>query len=98
LALLVQFAIYTPILKTNFYIHLSYKTIVFFVSNYGSRNLLFQEIDYIFLGSLFIIMCLTNYKNIGDIYYPRNCENLYNKANNILVEKGLLKKSILIFF
>jgi len=31
---------------------------------------------------------VSNYKNIDNIYYPRNCENLHNKTNDILVEKG----------
>jgi len=29
-------------------------------------------------------MCLTNIKNIGDMYYPRNWDNFYNKTNYIL--------------
>jgi len=47
-----------------------------------------QEIDEIFLGHLLLIMSLTNYKNIGNTYYPRNCENFHNNTNDILVEKG----------
>jgi hypothetical protein len=31
-------------------------------------------------------MSLTNIKNIGDIYYPRNWDNFHNKTNSILVE------------
>ena len=31
-------------------------------------------------------MCLTNIKNICDVYYPENWENLHNKTNYILVE------------
>ena len=38
------------------------------------------------MGSLFLIMCLTNFKNFGDIYYPRNYDNFHNKTNYILVE------------
>jgi hypothetical protein len=33
-------------------------------------------------------MCLTNIKNIDDIYYPRNWDNFHNKTNSILVENG----------
>jgi len=31
-------------------------------------------------------MCLTNIKNINDIYYPKNWDNFHNKTNSILVE------------
>jgi len=44
------------------------------------------EIDDIFLGHLFLIMCPTNIKNFGDIYYPKNWDNFHNKINYILVE------------
>ena len=37
-------------------------------------------------------MYLTNIKNICDIYYPENWENLHNKTNNILVENGPTRK------
>jgi len=33
-------------------------------------------------------MFLTNIKNIGDIYYPRNWDNFHNQTNSILVENG----------
>jgi len=33
-------------------------------------------------------MCLTNIKNIYDIYYPRNLDNFHNKTNSILVKNG----------
>jgi len=31
-------------------------------------------------------MCLTNIKNVNNIYYPRNLDNFHNKTNSILVE------------
>jgi len=37
------------------------------------------------LGLLFLIMCFTNIKYIGHIYYPRNWE-FYNETNYILVQ------------
>jgi len=36
-------------------------------------------------------MCLTNIKNIDDIYYLRNWDNFHNKINYILLENGVLK-------
>jgi len=38
------------------------------------------------LGPLFLIICITNIKSIGDIYYPRNWDYFQNKTNSILVE------------
>ena len=37
-------------------------------------------------------MCLTNIKNIDDIYYSRNWDNFHNKANSILVENEPIRK------
>ena len=45
-----------------------------------------QEICDIFWGPLFLIMYLTNIKNICDIYYLEIWENLHNKTNYILVK------------
>jgi len=50
------------------------------------KKIIIEEIDDIFLSLLFLITCLTNIKNIGDIYYPRNYDNFHNKTNYILVE------------
>jgi len=47
-----------------------------------------QEICDTFWGPLFLIMCLANIKNICDIYYPKNWENLHIKKNYILLENG----------
>ena len=41
-------------------------------------------------------MCLTNIKNIGDIYYLGNWDNLYNETNFILIENGPTRELILI--
>jgi len=42
-------------------------------------------------------MCLTNIKNIGDIYYPRNWDNFHNKTNYILVENEPTREINLVF-
>jgi len=39
----------------------------------------------------FLIMYLTNIKNIDDIYYPRYWDNFHNKTNYILVENESTK-------
>ena len=31
-------------------------------------------------------MCLTNIKNVNNIYYPRNLDNFHNKTNSFFVE------------
>jgi len=36
-------------------------------------------------------MCITNIKNIGDIYYPISWDNFHNKRNYILVENGFTR-------
>ena len=41
---------------------------------------------------MFLIMCFTNIKHIGDIYYLINWDNFHNKTNYILVENGPTKK------
>lgn len=54
----------------NIYIYtLSLKDLVV-INNVSKKNII-KEINYIFLGPMFLIMCLTNIKNIGNIYYPK---------------------------
>jgi len=43
-------------------------------------------------------MSLTNIKNTGDIYYPRNCDNIHNKTNYILVENEPTKLILILSF
>ena len=61
------------------------KELCFFCFYLCIKKFIIQEIDDIFLDHSFLITCLANYKNIDDIYYPKNCENLHNKTNDILV-------------
>jgi hypothetical protein len=37
-------------------------------------------------------MCLIYIKNIRDIHYPENCENLHNIRNYILVENEPIRQ------
>jgi hypothetical protein len=48
------------------------------------QKIIIEKIGDILLGPLFLIMCFTNIKNIGDIYYPINWDNFHNKTNYIL--------------
>ena len=43
-------------------------------------------------------MRLTNIKNIGDIYYPRNWDNFHNETNYILVENEPTKLILILSF
>jgi len=59
-----------PIYHKDFCIHPPFKKNWLFLIIY--QKFIIKEIGDIFLGPLFLIMCLTNIKNICDIYYPRN--------------------------
>ena len=47
------------------------------------------------MGPLFLIMCLTNIKYIGQIYYPRNWDSFIAKQIIFQLKISLLDKLIL---
>jgi len=62
------------------------------------KKIIMGEIGDILLGPLFLIMCLTNIKNIYHTYYPRNWDNFHKKTNYILVENETTKLILILSF
>ena len=62
------------------------------------KKIIIEEISDIFLDLLFVIMCLTNIKNIGDISYPRIGIIFITKQIIFYLKIDLLEKLIIILF